>query len=73
MRTFAPEKLRPSGHTTITMKTLKDYIGIILISIGVLALAALHLTGVTFINWLLMLPLVLIVVGTALHVWRQRR
>ena len=73
MRTFAAEKLRPSGRTTITMKTLKDYIGIILISIGVLALAALHLTGVTFINWLLMLPLVLIVVGTALHVWRQRR
>ncbi|MBQ3631372.1 MAG: hypothetical protein II949_09060 [Prevotella sp.] len=55
------------------MKTLKDCLGIILISIGVLALVALHLTGVTFINWLLLLPLVLIVVGTALHVWRQRQ
>ena len=55
------------------MKTLKDYIGIILISIGVLTLAALHLTGVTFINWLLILPLLLIVAGTVLHVWRQKR
>ena len=55
------------------MKTLKDYIGIILISIGVLALVALHLTGVTFINWLLLLPLLLIVGGTVVHVWRQKR
>ena len=73
MRTFAAEKPRCPGRITIKMKTLKDCLGIILISIGVLALVALHLTGVTFINWLLLLPLVLIVVGTALHVWRQRQ
>ena len=52
---------------------LKDYIGIILISIGVLMLAILHLTGVTFVNPLLITPLVLIIGGAVVHVWREKK
>jgi len=55
------------------MKKITDYIGIALISIGVLTLTGLHISGVTFINWLLAIPLLLILTGVVLHVWQQKR
>ena len=61
MRTFAAEL------------QIKNYIGVALISLGVLMLTGLHLAGITFVNVLLVIPLLFIIGGTVVHVWWQKR
>lgn len=55
------------------MKFLKNYGGIVLIFMGVLMLAVLHLVHFTFINALLIVPLLMIIAGVVFHVYRQKR
>lgn len=55
------------------MKYLKSYVGLVLIAIGVLFLAGLHLFHFTFVNTLLLIPLCLIVAGIVIHVWILKR
>ena len=55
------------------MKFLKKYIGLGLISSGAMLLVILHLLHLTFINFLLLIPLFLMLLGTLLHVWMMKR
>ena len=55
------------------MKFLRKYGGIALMLLGVAVLAALHLTGFTIVNQLLLVPLVLILAGLILSVWSVKR
>jgi Ca2+/Na+ antiporter len=55
------------------MKFLKNYGGIVLIFMGVLMLTVLHLVHFTFINALLIVPLLMIIAGVVFHVYRQKR
>ena len=49
------------------------YTGLFLVVIGVLALIVLHFIHVTFINALLVPPLLIIIIGVMLHVWLLKR
>lgn len=55
------------------MKFLKKYIGLGLILTGVILLVILHFLHLTFINTLLLIPLVLMLLGALLHVWMMKR
>ena len=55
------------------MKFLVKYIGLGLIALGFLFLAALHLLHLNFINWLLLTALGIIIAGLVVHVWLLKR
>ena len=73
MRTFAAFFRNHHTDKQSDMRFVKDYIGIALVSIGVLMLVGMHAVHVTFINWLLLTALLFIGAGTTLHVWRQKQ
>ena len=60
-------------NLTIYMKFLVKHIGLGLIALGFLFLAALHLLHLNFINWLLLAALAIIVLGLVVHVWLLKR
>ena len=55
------------------MKKLKNALGIMLIVLGVVLLAVLHVLHLTFINMLLVVPLLLIITGVVVHITVQKR
>ena len=44
-----------------------------LIFVGIVLMTVLHIVHLTFINWLLFIPLLLIVGGVVLHVWQEKK
>jgi uncharacterized membrane protein len=55
------------------MKLLNKYAGLILILAGVMLMVLLHFLHITFLNWLLFIPLLLVIAGVVLHVWREKK
>ena len=55
------------------MKRLKNALGLMLMALGTVLLAVLHVLNLTFVNALLFLPLLLILVGIIIHVYMQKR
>ena len=55
------------------MKWLKDHIGTGLMLLGTALLLAVHLLRLTFVNSLLVVPLLLILLGLLLHVRSLKR
>ena len=55
------------------MKRLKNALGLMLMVLGTVLLAILHVLNLTFVNALLFLPLLLILVGIIIHVYMQKR
>lgn len=52
---------------------MKKRLGLVLIVVGVLLLAGLKLAHLSFVNVLLLVPLLVIIIGVALHVWAQKK
>ena len=55
------------------MKRLKNTLGLMLMALGTVLLAVLHVLNLTFVNALLFLPLLLIMAGIIIHVYMQKR
>lgn len=55
------------------MKRLKNALGLMLMALGTVLLAVLHLLNLTSFNVLLFVPLLLIVAGVVIHVYMQKR
>ena len=55
------------------MKRLKNALGLMLMALGTVLLAVLHLLNLTSFNILLFVPLLLIVAGVVIHVYMQKR
>ena len=55
------------------MKRLKNALGLMLMVLGTVLLAILHVLNLTFVNALLFLPLLLILAGIIIHVYMQKR
>ena len=55
------------------MKKLKNGLGLMLIVLGSVLLVVLHVLHLTFVNALLLMPLVMIVAGAVMMVYRQKR
>ena len=55
------------------MKRLKNTLGLMLMALGTVLLAVLHVLNLTFLNALLFLPLLLIMAGIIIHVYMQKR
>ena len=58
---------------TIYMKFILKYSGLALIFLGVSLLVTLHLLHFTFVNFVLLTPFVIILVGVVLQVWMMKR
>ena len=55
------------------MKRLKNALGLMLMALGTVLLAVLHVLNLAFVNALLFLPLLLILTGIIIHVYMQKR
>ncbi len=55
------------------MNKLRKNAGIALIFVGIELMVVLQITRLTFLNWLLLIPLVMIVSGVVWHVWQEKK
>ena len=55
------------------MNFLRKNLGLGLILLGVVLLLVLHLLHLTFVNTLLLVPLIFILAGIVFHVWMMKR